>query len=115
MEVILTQRCKSLTGTIGSRFGYYIRSTKTGRFFSQRSKYNVPPDGHWRFIVACAELAKLNLHIADIKVDWSEVRDALRETHHWKAADAVFRTADRQIKLSYDARDILNLKTTFGL
>lgn len=79
MEIILTQRCKSLTGSIGSGFGYYIRSTKTGRFFSQRSKHNVPPDGHWRFIWTCAELAYLNLHIADIRVKGEEINEALRE------------------------------------
>ena len=115
MEIFLSSNCESFTGSLGRGFGYYIRSTKKGRFFSQRSKHTVPPDGHWRFIVSCAELAKVGLHISDIKASWSEVRDALKEAHHWVAADAVFRNADRQIKLSYDADNILNLKTTFGL
>ena len=115
MEVILTQRCKSLTGTIGSRFGYYIRSTKTGRFFSQRSKHNVPPDGHWRFIWTCAELTKINLHIADIKVDWVELSNALLEAHHFFAKRQVCRNGLLGIKTTYNAADVLNLKTTFGL
>ena len=115
MEVILSQRCKSLTGTIGGRFGYYIRSTKTGRFFSQRSKHSVPPDGHWQFIVSCAEIAKLNLHIADIKVHWMELQTALYEAHHFQASEHVRRNYNDKAKTNYDARDILNLKTTFGL
>ena len=109
MEVILTQRCKSLTGTIGSRFGYYIRSTKTGRFFSQRSKHNVPPDGHWRFIWTCAELTKINLHIADIKVSQTEVMTALRESgcgeYLWKLRYPSY----------LHATDVLDLKKELGL
>ena len=114
MEIILSSNCESFTGSLGRGFGYFIVRRKNG-FFSVRSRHSVPADGHWRFIVACAELAKVGLHISDIKVSWSEVRDALREAHHWVAADAVFRNADRQIKFSYDADNILNLKTTFGL
>ena len=119
MEIFLTEQCKSLTGSLGRGFGYSIRPYKSKnkvRFFSKRdSKGIVPPDGHWRFILTCAELAHANLHIEDIQVDWLELQTALREANNWIAADAVFRTADRQIKLSYDARDVLNLKTTFSL
>ena len=110
MEVILTQRCKSLTGTVGSRFGYYIRSTKTGRFFSQRSKHNVPPDGHWRFIWTCAELTKLNLHIADISVTGEEIEKALVE------AGLLHRTAHRLDSWKkYNAADVLSFKERSGL
>lgn len=115
MEIILSSNCKSFTGTISREHGYYIRSTKNGRFFAQRSKHSVPPDGHWKFIVSCAELAQSGLIIADIKVKWDEVRDALREAKLWVAADAVLRNADRQIKSDYDADDIINLKITFSL
>ena len=115
MQIILSPNCKSFTGTISREHGYYIRSTKNGRFFAQRSKHSVPPDGHWKFIVACAEMANSGFIIADIKVKWDEVRDALREARHWVAADAVFRNADRQIKSEYDANNILNLKITFSL
>lgn len=108
MEIILSSNCKSFTGSLGSGFGYYIRSTKKGRFFSQRSKHTVPPDGHWRFIVACAELAKAGLHISDIKVSREEVKQALYEAH-------CFRTMQFLRKDLYNARDILNFKITFGL
>ncbi len=115
MEVILTQRCKSLTGTVGSRFGYYIRSTKTGRFFSQRSRHCELPEAHWRFIVSCAELSKLNLHIADIKVDWLELQTALYEAKCFTASEQVRRNYADKHKATYNAADVLNLKITFGL
>ena len=114
MRIILSSNCESFTGSLGRGFGYFIVRRKNG-FFSVRSRHTVPPDGHWNFIVSCAEIARMGLHFSDIKASWSEVRDALKEAHHWVAADAVFRNADRQIKLSYDADNILNLKTTFGL
>ena len=108
MEIFLSQQCESLTGTLGRGFGYYIRSTKTGRFFGQRSKHSVPPDGHWRFIVTCAELAQNKLHIADIKVSREEVKKALYEAR-------CFIAMQNLRKNFYDARDILNFKITFGL
>ena len=108
MEIFLSPNCKSITGSLGSGFGYYIRSTKKRRFFSQRSKHNVPPDGHWNFIVSCAKIAEMGLHFSDIKVSQDEVRTALLEAGH--------HTAMWHLKLNiYDARDIINLKTTFGL
>ena len=115
MEIFLSKQCESLTGSLGRGFGYYIRSTKTGRFFGQRSKHSVPPDGHWRFIVACAELAQNKLHIADIKVDWFEILTALWEAKHFVASEQVERNKIRIGKINYSARDIINLKTTFGL
>ena len=108
MEIFLSSTCQSLTGTLGYGFGYYIRSTKKGRFFGQRSKHSVPPNGHWRFIVACAQLAQMRLHIADICVSREEVRRALLEAGDLGAV--------WNLRLNeYHARDIINLKTTFGL
>ena len=115
MEIILSQHCESLTGTLGRGFGYYIRSTKKGRYFGQRSKHSVPPDGHWRFIVTCAQMAHSKLHIADIKVGWLELESALYEAHHFIAKQQVRKNFAYQAKTTYDARDILNLKTTFSL
>ena len=107
MEIILSSNCESFTGSLGRGFGYFIVRRKNG-FFSVRSRHSVPPDGHWRFIVACAELAKAGLHISDIKVSRDEVSDALKEARHFIAAT--------HLNLAnYHARDILNLKTTFGL
>lgn len=108
MEVILTQKCKSLTGVLGSGFGYHIQRRKNGFFSKRNSKGPIPPDGHLRFIFACADLVQNKLHIADIKVSREEVRRALLE-----AGDL---SAVWNLNLDiYNARDILNLKTTFGL
>ena len=115
MEIFLSQHCESLTGSLGRGFGYYIRSTKKGRYFGQRSKHSVPPDGHWRFIVACAQLAQTKLYIADIKVHWTELHSALYEARHFVASEHVRRNYSEKAKADYDARDILNLKTTFSL
>ena len=108
MEVFLANTCESLTGSLGRGFGYYIRSTKKGRYFGQRSKHSVPPDGHWRFILACAELAQMKLHISDIRVSREELKQALYEAHGFVAMQNLRKDL-------YDARDICNLKTTFGL
>ena len=115
MEIFLSPTCKSLTGTLGRGFGYYIRSTKKGRFFTQRSKHSVPPDGHLRFIVLCAELAQMRLHIADIRIGWKELQSALEEAKYFIASIIIRRNHIYKNKDLYDARDIINLKTTFGL
>lgn len=114
MEIILSERCKSLTGNLGSGFGYFIVKRK-GRFYSVRSKHNVPPDGHWRFILACAELAKIGLHISDVKVGWTELYSALYEAHNFVASEEVRRNYSKKGKAVYDARDIINIKIIFGL
>ena len=108
MEIFLSPTCESLTGMLGRGFGYYIRSTKKGRFFGQRSKHAVPPNGHWRFILTCAQIAQNGLHIADISVSREELKQALYEAN-------VFVAMQNLRKDLYDARDIINLKTTFGL
>ena len=113
MTIILSQQCESLTGTLGRGYGYCIESRRTKKgtlyhYAKRNSKGSVPPDGHWLFIVTCAQLAQNKLHIADIRVKREELQSALREAHHFVAAD--------HLALStYHARDILNLKTTFGL
>ena len=115
MEILLSPTCESITGTLGRGFGYYIRSTKKGRFFGQRSKHSVPPDGHWRFILTCAELAQAKLHIGDIRIEWEELRSALFEAKFFVASEMVRRNYEDKNKVQYDANDIVNLKTTFGL
>ena len=83
MEIILSKQCESLTGSLGRGFGYSIqrRRDHEGRyhFYSQRSKWYVPPDGHLRFIFTCADLAQMGLHISDIRVPRKEISDALWE------------------------------------
>ena len=107
MEVILSKQCLALSGCLGRGFGYFIVNRK-GRFFSQRSKHSVPPDGHWRFIVLCAELAQNKLHITDISVPREELSSALKEA-------AIGCPVLALSKSELNASDILNLKTTFGL
>jgi len=113
MEIILSKQCESLTGSLGRGFGYFIvgrwsRKDVKYRFYSQRSKHSVPPDGHLRFIFTCAELAQSKLHIVDIRVKREELKQALYEAHIFIAM--------QNLRLeTYNARDILNLKTTFSL
>ena len=109
MEIILSNLCDSLTGTLNKNHGYSIRQSKDGRFYGKRhSKGHVPPDGHWRFIVDCAQMAQSTLFITDVKVSQKELAQALEEARCFIAM--------QNLRLPlYHARDILNLKTTFGL
>ena len=114
MKVILSPTCKSLTGSLGRGFGYFIVRRKNG-FFGVRSGHNVPPDGHWRFILACAELAKNRLYASDVEIHWMELQTALYEAHYFVASEHVRRNYANKAKLTYNAADIVNLKITFGL
>ena len=109
MEIFLSKQCESLTGSLGRGFGYYIRSTKKGRYFSQRSKHSVPPDGHWRFIVACASLAQSKLHITDIEVTGYELKIALSEACFLQSSLCV------DLDHVYNANDVLDFKNKRGL
>ncbi len=106
MEIILTNQCKSLTGSLGSGFGYFIVRRKD-RFFSQRSKHFVPPDGHWLFIVACAVIATAKLHIEDINVSGKEVEEAITEAGKF--------CPHYNPKHIFHAEDILKLKKNLCL
>ena len=81
MKIILSEQVKSLTGTLGAGFGYYIQRRKSGFYGVRNSKGIVPPDGHWKFIVHCAELATMGLHIANICVSEREMWSAIREAN----------------------------------
>ena len=115
MEIILSKQCESLTGSLGQGFGYHIQRRKNGYFAKRNSKGVIPPDGHWRFILTCAELAQNKLHIADIKIGWLELQTALYEAKSYIASEQVRRNHVYKCKDTYDARDIINLKITFGL
>lgn len=106
MEIILTNQCKSLTGSLGTGFGYFIVRRKD-RFFSQRSKHNVPHDGHWFFIVACAVIANAKFHIEDIIVSGKEVEEAITEAGRW--------CPHYNPEHTFHADDILKLKKSLGL
>ena len=108
MKIILSQQCESLTGMLNSSLGYHIEHRKNG-FFSKRNQRGiVPPDGHWRMILTCAQLAQNKLHIADIRVSREELKQAMYEAR-------IFIAMQHLRKDLYDARDILNLKITFSL
>ena len=108
MKIILSKQCESLTGMLNSSLGYHIEHRKNG-FFSKRNQRGiVPPDGHWRFILTCAQLAQNKLYIADIRVSREELKQAMYEAR-------IFIAMQHLRKDLYDARDILNLKITFSL
>ena len=108
MEIFLTSRVTSLTGALDSYTGYCIRQ-RGNRFFSSRiSGGTSPNDGHWRFIVICAEQARRGLHIRDIVVGYVELITALHDAGHHEAACHVFQPR-------YNAWEILELKNRFCL
>lgn len=120
MEIFLSKMCESLTGSLGRGFGYHIQKRSdcngTVRFWGVRkSKGVVPTGGHLRFILSCANLAQSKLHVTDIKVDWHELQTALYEAKCFMASEQVKQNYADKCKATYDARDILNLKITFGL
>ncbi len=84
MEIILSKQCKFLCGSLGKGFGYHIQRRtdldgKTRFWGVRQSKGEIPANGHLRFILTCAELAQMKLHIADICVSKDEMRSALIE------------------------------------
>ena len=115
MKIILSRQCASFTGSVGQGYGYAVRKHRGGFYAFRNSRGSVPPDGHWRFIVACAELAQMKMHIVEIEVNWMELQTALYEAHFWQASEHVGRNYCNKAKATYNARDILNLKTLFGL
>ncbi len=106
MEIILSNQCKSLTGSLGSGFGYHIQRRKNGYFAKRNSKGIIPPDGHWRFILTCAELAQNGLHIANIRVSAEELRQALDEAGRHYGDELV----KAEPSLIYNASDVLRFK-----
>lgn len=79
MKIILSKRCEHMSGSIGRGYGYSIRRIN-GEFFAVRdSKGNIPYNGRLRAIIACAGIAQLDLHIADIELKSKELKKALIE------------------------------------
>ena len=115
MEIILSKYCKSFTGTISRYHGYAIRKTGNRYLSCRTNSRHATPDGHWKFIVSCAELAKQGFMFTDIRIGWEELQSALYEAKYFVASEMVRRNYEDKNKVWYDARDILNLKTTFGL
>lgn len=114
MEIILSKLCKALTGSIEKGLGYHIqgRADLDGkkRFWGVRqSNGKIPSDGHWRFIVLCAEMAQNGLYIKDIRVSGYELKAALQE--------AAFLASSLKVNVDYEynADEVLQLKTMLGL
>lgn len=111
MELILSENVKSLTGSLGNGFGYSIRR-RGKRFFAMKApKGNVPPNGHLRFILACAELAQYGLHVTDISITAGEFKKAISEAK-LMYGDALVKKS-RRLKLN--AEDVINYKKRYGL
>ena len=113
MKLVASSNVETITGKLDSYTGYFLRAKRsnTGKYVinSCRKRGYVPRDGHWRFILMCAELAYQGLYVTDVLVPGNELYLALREAHHFVAAQNI------KPAMIYHARDIINLKTTFGL
>lgn len=109
MEIILSKQCESLTGSLGRGFGYHIQRRKKGFFAKRDAKGAIPPDGHWRFIVLCAEMAQAKLHISDIRVSGYELKAALYEAVYIASALCV------DVDNEYSAAEVLQFKKERGL
>ena len=114
MEIILSKRCESLTGSLGRGFGYHIQKRKNGFFAKRNTKGEVPRDGHSRFILSCAELAQSKLHITDIRVSRMELVRALWKAGRETLGDYVFTEPDKFPKI-FSAADIMNFKNEYNL
>ena len=110
MEIILTKQCESLTGSLGRGFGYHIQRRKKGFYAKRNTKGVVPPDGHWKFILTCANLAQSNLHITDVKVTNRELFEALREANLFSPAYLNWNNEE-----TFHAADIINFKNEYSL
>ena len=108
MEIILSKRCESFTGSLGKGFGYHIQRRKNGFFAKRNSKGEIPANGHLRFIFFCAYLAHLNTHITDIRVPRCEFQSALSEA-------GVSLLGARDIRHESSATDVLTLKEKLNL
>ena len=115
MQLILSKQCESLTGSLGSGYGYAVQKQKGGYYAKRNSKGIVPPDGHLRFILKCAELAQMKLHIVDIKVNWLELQTALYEAKCFTASEQVRRNYADKGKATYNATDVFNFKQRYNL
>ena len=109
MEVILSKQCESLVGMLERGLGYHLVQRKNGFFARRDSKGFVPPDGHWRFIVLCAEMARNGLYITDVRVCGGEIAGALLEAGLRTCAALAIS------KNTYNAKEVLAFKERVGL
>ncbi len=106
MEIILSENCRSFTGTISRSHGYCIRRVGD-RFFSKRStNRRTQPDGHWRFIQAIAHMSQNMLVVSDIRLSSFELTEALTEADYPPSAIMVLCIPGHV----YNAQEILLLE-----
>ena len=117
-QIILSPNVKVLTGSLSRKDGFYIKHRKNGFFVYRKppSVHRAPlsEDAYWQYMVRLAEMAG-GFVIEDIRITANEIEKALLEAHYFVAGQRVRSNAEAGIKYLYDARDILNLKITFGL
>lgn len=120
MEIFLSEMMQRTNpdyhGSIGQGFGYVIQRRRDAngkiRYFGiRKSNTDVPPDGHLRFIITCAEIAAMGLHFADILVPRDEIARALAQTGRGALGSAIF--YGHCGKDIYHADDIINLKNNW--
>lgn len=115
MKLILSQYCTCVTGAV-EKTGYHLQRRKNGCFLKRNTiTKHVPPGGHWRAIVQCAQLAKKHVWATDISIDWRELSMALYSANAFIASEHVRDNANDKHKLTYNADDIINLKQSFDL
>ena len=115
MKVILSSQCLSLTGMLERGLGYHLEHRKNGFFAKRNTKGFVPSDGHWRFIVLCAELTRNKLYVTDIRVPRCEVQAALKEAGLPLSGEAGLPLSGaRDVRHELNARDILSLSASIA-
>ena len=114
MKIFLSENCVDIHGKIGNT-GYHVRRSKNTWYLRRNPNGYVPSDGHLSAIIRVASIAG-GFHVKDISIGWLELQEALFEAHRFQAAEHVRRNyIQGPRKASYNARDIINLKHTFGL
>ena len=106
MQIFLSNQVVSLTGSLGKGYGYAVRRHHLGFYAVRNSKGVVPPDGHLKFILTCAQLAQMRTHIVDIRVSAIELLEALNEAGR------------RDVKLAnweYNANSVEHLRVLWNL
>ena len=115
MEILITKQCEAITGSLGRGYGYHIQRRKNGFFAKRNSNGAIPTDGHLRFIFACAELAQLKTHIADIRVPSRELCRALWEAGYYHLASRYpeFASSASESPDILSAADIINFRREY--
>ena len=103
MEIILSKRCESFTGSLGKGFGYHIQRRKNGFFAKRNSKGEIPANGHLRFIFFCA-----------YRVYREELREALDEAYPGDHCALLSHHCDN-FPEPLPATDVLTLKEKLNL